>query len=562
MCHDAHHRETRKHLSFFATPLAEPSPVTHGYTNASNDDIDLEHQDMTAAHAHAACASQSNFGNMDGSLLEKPAFHRHAEATSAELFYDLFFVANLTTFTSMLEINDPHSLSAYAGFFSLLWLTWYQVSLYDVRFSTDSIFERVAKTIHFGIMVGFAVIGPQWKPGQAQWDYKIYRAFGLILMVSRLNLFAQYGVTLLYTKKHRITILPILLIMASTLVAAILYGALIPAFPDTIYDANGAAIDQYSNTYIAWYIVAISETILAVAVSCIPKWKAVSFKGTHLVQRMSLLTLIVLGEGIIVVCKSISKIVKNEFLWSSDVVGQIIAAVLIINWYYQLYFDRMQEEHFGSIKQQIWSFLHFPLHLVLVLVLQGVSLLIIWRQAVEAMGGWQDDLLPAVSWLRDVIKDPDTASHYPENTYFAWWVANSVLNGTVGETFAFFANQTCYDAVFVAVPKGVDASKEITAVAVATYDIWEGIDNVLADATNTTASKQFAYAWNNMTTSTMKTLFDSFSVTIPKSKDKSKNEALVDLVSLVHQYYAIFDLVMTYTFVAVSRPATPTLLTH
>ena len=94
------------------------------------------------------------------------AFHRHAEATTAELFYDLFFVANLTTFTSMLEINDRHSLTAYIGFFSLLWLTWYQVSLYDVRFSADSVFERSAKAFHFGVMVGFAVIGPQWKPGQ------------------------------------------------------------------------------------------------------------------------------------------------------------------------------------------------------------------------------------------------------------------------------------------------------------------------------------------------------------------------------------------------------------
>lgn len=553
MGHEAHHHETKKHLAFFATPLVERSPVTHGYANASNDDTDLEHQHKTAAHAHAAGSSQPNFGNMDYSLHENPAFQRHAEATSAELFYDLFFVANLTTFTSMLEINDRHSLSAYVGFFSLLWLTWYQVSLYDIRFSADSVFERVAKTTHFGVMVGFAVIGPQWKPGQAQWDYKIYKAFGLILMVSRLTLFAQYGITLLYTKKHRITILPILMIMASTLVAAILYGALTPAFPDTIYDANGAAIDQYSKAYIAWYIIAISETILAVAVSCIPKWKAISFKGTHMVQRMSLLTLIILGEGIIVICKSISKIVKNEFLWSSAVVGQIIAAVLIINWYYQLYFDRMQEEHFGSIKQQIWSFLHFPLHLVLVLVLQGVSLLIIWRQAVEAMNGWQNDLLPAVQWLRGVIEDPDTASHYPDGTYFARWVANSIFyNGTVGEVFTFFANQTCYNAVYIAVPKGVDASKEITAVATATYDIWEGIDNVLVDPTNTTASDQFTYGWNNMTTSTLKTLFDSFSVTVAKSKDKSKSKTVVDLESLVHQYYAIFDLVMTYTFIAVS----------
>jgi hypothetical protein len=73
----------------------------------------------------------------------------------------------------LLEINDHNSLTAYIGFFSLLWLTWYQVSLYDVRFSSDSVFERVAKAIHFGVMVGFAVIGPQWKPGQDIPDFGV-----------------------------------------------------------------------------------------------------------------------------------------------------------------------------------------------------------------------------------------------------------------------------------------------------------------------------------------------------------------------------------------------------
>ncbi|KAJ4378640.1 hypothetical protein N0V86_005510 [Didymella sp. IMI 355093] len=490
---------------------------------------------------------------MDRSLHEDPAFHRHAEATTAELFYDLFFVANLTTFTSMLEINDRHSLTAYIGFFSLLWLTWYQVSLYDVRFSADSIFERTAKAIHFGVMVGFAVIGPQWKPGQAQWDYKIYKAFGLILMVSRLTLFTQYGVTLLYTKKFQRTVMPILLIMASTLVAGILYGALTPAFPETTYDVDGVALEKYSNVYIAWYIIAISETILTVAVSCVQKWKAISFEGTHMVQRMSLLSLIILGEGIIVICKSISKIVKNEFLWSAAVIGQIIAAVLIIYWYYQLYFDRIQEEHFGNIKQQMWSFLHFPLHLVLVLVLQGVSLLIIWRQAVEAMNGWEEDLVPAIDWIGSVVQGDPTI---PQGTRFAWWASHFTENSTAGEIFASFANQTCYDYVYVAVPKGVDASKEIEAVENSFYNIMYGIDNLLADKTNDTAANQFADGWNTLTTSTLKTLFDSLSVTVAKSKDKITStdaKAATDFLTSVTKYYDIFDLVMTYTFIAVSH---------
>lgn len=319
MGHEAYHHEEKQNLSFFASPL------THHAQAETTPYVDLEQQQK---HHHASISSDPSssnpeFENMDAEIHDTPAFHRHAEATTAELFYDLFFVANLTTFTSVLEINDRQSLTAYIGFFSLLWLTWYQVSLYDVRFSSDSVFERVAKLIHFGVMVGFAVIGPQWKPGQDVSDYKIYKAFGLMLMVSRLTLFCQYGVTLLFTKKYKKTILPLAMVMAWTLLAAVLYGALTPVFPKEVLDVDGFPVPTKSKTYIAWYIIAISETILTVTVSC--TWRIISFKGTHMVQRMSLLTLIILGEGIIVICKSISKIVKNEYLWTGAVVGQIIA---------------------------------------------------------------------------------------------------------------------------------------------------------------------------------------------------------------------------------------------
>ena len=47
---------------------------------------------------------------------DTPEFRRYEEATNIELFYDLFFVANLTTFTDALDINDSSTLRSYAGF--------------------------------------------------------------------------------------------------------------------------------------------------------------------------------------------------------------------------------------------------------------------------------------------------------------------------------------------------------------------------------------------------------------------------------------------------------------
>lgn len=42
----------------------------------------------------------------------------------------------------------------------------YQVGLYDVRFSVDSIFERVAKAVQFLVMIGFAIVGPKYNVGK------------------------------------------------------------------------------------------------------------------------------------------------------------------------------------------------------------------------------------------------------------------------------------------------------------------------------------------------------------------------------------------------------------
>lgn len=535
------HHGGRPALAFFASPLHH-KPSTSAYETVKLDS-DTEQQQKSKQNA-----SDPEFENMDYPLHESPAFHRHAEATTHELFYDLFFVANLTTFTSVLEINDRHSLTAYIGFFSLLWLTWYQTTLYDVRFSTDSVFERIAKAIHFGVMVGFATIGPQWKPGQEipTSDYKIYKAFGLILMVSRLTLFCQYGVTLFYTKQYKKTVVPIMMVMAWTLLAAILYGGLTPLFPGKLLGKDGAELLRKSNVYIAWYIIALSETILTVTVSCV--WRIISFKGTHMVQRMSLLTLIVLGEGIIVICKSISKIVKNEYLWTAAVVGQIIAAVLIIYFLYMLYFDRMQEEHFGSIKQQIWSFLHFPLHVTLVLVLQGVSLLIIWRQAVESLDAMMADWQPVLNLV-------DESSATQANTNFLSSIANISDTPTMGAAVATYMNNSCYDQVYNFIPKGVDASKEVQIIRNAYYDIQMGYDNYAADNTNTTAYIQLSTGINKMTSTTFKTLFDSFSVTVSKSKLKKLGgvKQAPNPYTTMIQYYNIFDLILSYTFVAVSR---------
>ena len=173
------------------------------------------------------------------------------------------FVANLTTFTSLKEINDSESLQAYIGFFAVLWITWYCVTLYDLRFSTDSIFERVAKALHIGVMVGYAVVGPTWH-SSTDYSMKSYRVMSLILMASRLVLASQYAVTLYFTRKrHRKTTLPLSLVITSYILSAIMYGSFTAGFKDpncslsTI--AAGTCKPNTTQVYIAWYIIGVAE---------------------------------------------------------------------------------------------------------------------------------------------------------------------------------------------------------------------------------------------------------------------------------------------------------------
>ena len=66
-------------------------------------------------------------------------------------------------------------------------LTYYigQVTLCDVRFITDSISERLAHACHFGVMVGLAVVGPQFNELDHTTPWTLMRKLSIVLIVSR-----------------------------------------------------------------------------------------------------------------------------------------------------------------------------------------------------------------------------------------------------------------------------------------------------------------------------------------------------------------------------------------
>lgn len=87
-------------------------------------------------------------------------------------------------------------------------------------------------------------------------------------------------------------------------VAAVGFVAMIPSFARQKRAHHGV--------YMVWYVIMIVEAIAAIAISSV--WKMLSFKKTHLMERMSLLTLIVIGEGAIGVTKTVSLLMGKNGL--------------------------------------------------------------------------------------------------------------------------------------------------------------------------------------------------------------------------------------------------------
>ncbi|QYS96798.1 hypothetical protein H0G86_004037 [Trichoderma simmonsii] len=303
-------------------------------------------------------------------------FAKHETSSTLELFYDLWFVANLNVFSTVHEINDVSSLGSFVGYILLLWTTWLLTTLYDVRYVTDSVWERLCRAVHLAVMVGFAELGPTFdffKEAKS-----VFRAMCLFLMVSRLMLALQYFTVLLQIRKHRETRVPLMIATGIHLLFAVIYLAV--SFL-SVHEASSVVA-------VSWYIGAVVEVTIHLGLSSL---KALSLSDTHLSERMNLLTLIILGEGAIIIARNIQTVVKNTFLknsgdiWSAALIGVVTCAVALIYFIYQMYFDWMHSGKLSHKRQMFWVSWHLPFHVALVLLLEGANQFIAWSQALQSI---------------------------------------------------------------------------------------------------------------------------------------------------------------------------------
>ncbi|KAK8150958.1 hypothetical protein G3M48_002848 [Beauveria asiatica] len=305
-----------------------------------------------------------------------PRLQRHEEPTLLEIFYDLFFAATYNAYCDVKEVTNHASFKASIGFFCLLWLTWFNVTLFDVRYATDSIFCRVLArlntAIQLGVLVGFVVVAPKFNPTTQ--DAPTMRAMSIILAVSRFNLMGQYAWMAIHVRRYRPTRLPLLAQMAIYAGAGAVYLGITFRFDE----------GHRSRAFVTWYCVSAAEGVASLLLSNYSP--VLSLGKTHLMKRLTLLTVMILGEGTESLAKKVLVIVKHKHAWDATTIGFVTAAVATVYFVFLVYFDWLgAKTHLPPLRRNVWVALHFPFHLALVLFMQGFTQMLIWGKIAKQL---------------------------------------------------------------------------------------------------------------------------------------------------------------------------------
>lgn len=167
-------------------------------------------------------------------------------------------------------------------------------------------------------MTGFAIVGPIFQTDQSERDNRAFKSLSIIMMISRLILAVQYCTVLWFVRSYQRTIPPVACTIGTLFMTAMIFLGMTFGFGP---QHGGRAQD-------GWYVVSVVEALVILAISS--RWRILSFRHTRLVERVGLLTLIILGEGIIGMTKSLSNVMQGTTTVTGGSIGLVVCAVLII----------------------------------------------------------------------------------------------------------------------------------------------------------------------------------------------------------------------------------------
>lgn len=170
-----------------------------------------------------------------------------------------------------------------------------------------------------------------------------------------------------------------------------------------------------------------------------------------------------------------------------------------------LYFDNIQLEHFGTICQQIWIFLHFIFYVALVLLMEGTNQLISWRHIIEYINKNFSHLL--------IVLESGTPNE--QDVFNAW---NSTIESVLSSGI-FSVTQNTWDEI----------QKELA---------------LLSPASNSTDGMKAA-AEDKIGAELFKAIFDGYGFEPPQTNNTSPRS----FEDFYNTYYEVFALIFVYFFI-------------
>ncbi len=277
--------------------------------------------------------------------LRLPTRPGNRHATWLELFYDLVFAVAVGALGSRLSTNvSPLHLVQFVALFIPVWWAWCGHTVYDTRFDTDDLLQRLTT---FGMMLaaaGMAIFIPEAFEGRAAF-------FAASFVVARACLLLLY-----IRARHHVT-------EARSITDLYLRGFSIGAGLWTI-----SILIPPPLCYVFW--------VVGLGVDFITPWlgmrhvlRSAPLDTTHIPERFASFTIIVLGEIVYVIITGVAadKVVPQSFM----AVVLAFCVTVCIWWTYFTFLDEAPyENNLGTGQPYIYA--HLPVLIGLTII--GIGL--------------------------------------------------------------------------------------------------------------------------------------------------------------------------------------------
>ena len=270
----------------------------------------------------------------------------HRSATWLELFFDLFFVAVIGNLSH--ELTKNISLSGVENFaisFIAIWWIWIGITIYNERFETDGIENRLFTFLLMIPVTGLAIFSHNVTEGNLQ-------NFLLSYMIARIIIVLLWLRAGYHNKPFRPTS-NIYILGFSASILLVFAGAMLN-----------------SKISLTLFLIALIIDLATPYFTLKQQAKLPHFTTSKLPERFGLFTMIVLGEMVIGLIGGLS----HHKHFSLDLLPLGIMGIVTILGFWCLYFDFIARRPFQpKIKVAIlWANAHMPLMIAFVLI--GVSL--------------------------------------------------------------------------------------------------------------------------------------------------------------------------------------------